>query len=184
MIAKMRGPLLVLLLAFAAPARAASPGDEIPRFEATAVKGGKSLTVVSSRRSRPTVYLFVGTQCDATAAYLGRMRELERAYADRVDFVYLYPNRTESSQQKLAFHQEKQLTGAAIDDRGARIARLLDAHRTAETFVVRRDGRIAYHGAIDDDRSGRNIKRRHLALALDEVLAGKPVSTPETAVNA
>ena len=180
----MRIPLVVLLFAFAAPALAASPGDKVPRFEATAVKDGRSLTVDSSRRSRPTVYLFVGTQCAATAAYIDRMRELERAYADRVDFIYLYPNRTESSKDKLAFHQEKKLGGPAIDDQGARIARLLDAHRTAETFVVGSDGRIAYHGAIDDDRSGRNIKRRHLALALDEVLAGKAVSTPETAVNA
>jgi hypothetical protein len=39
-------------------------------------------------------------------------------------------------------------------------------------------------GAIDDDREARNIKRRHLSLALDEVLAGKPVSTPKTDVHA
>jgi hypothetical protein len=113
-----------------------------------------------------------------------RLRELEKQHAGKVDFVYLYPNATDSSAEKVAFHQAKGLGGAMVDDGGARSARTLGAQRTAEAFVVDEDQRVVYHGAIDDDRSGQSVKRRHLAVALDEVLAGKPVSTPRTDVQA
>jgi thiol-disulfide isomerase/thioredoxin len=179
-----RGLIAALVLALAAPALAASAGDKLPRFEAPVVKNGKTSTLDSHRRSRPTVYLFVGTKCATTEKYAERLRELEKGYGDRVDFVYIYPNKNDSPSEKVAFHSEKKLAGGLVDDQGAKIARLLGATRTAEAFVVDGDKRIVYHGAIDDDREARNIKRRHLALALDELLGGKQVSTPRTDVHA
>jgi hypothetical protein len=104
--------------------------------------------------------------------------------ADGVDFVYVYPNKTDSAAGKVAFHKEKQLAGALVDDQGARIAALLRAQRTAEAFVVDRDHKLVYHGAIDDDRGGQKVSRRHLAIAIEEMLAGKQVSEAKTPVHA
>ena len=39
-----------------------------------------------------------------------------------------------------------------------------------------KDGSIVFRGGIDDSRDEAGVKRRHLAEAIKEVLAGKPVS--------
>jgi hypothetical protein len=49
-------------------------------------------------------------------------------------------------------------------------------------FVIDGAGTIVYAGAIDDDPRGSTGTgaTNHVAAALDEVLAGKAVTTPET----
>ena len=49
-------------------------------------------------------------------------------------------------------------------------------------FVIDKGGKLAYGGAIDNDRDGDKGDARvnYVAQALDQVLAGKPVSIPET----
>jgi hypothetical protein len=53
---------------------------------------------------------------------------------------------------------------------------------TPHTYVIDPKGRLIYAGAIDDQRSMRDVKKaRNLALAaLDEARSGKPVSRPLT----
>jgi peroxiredoxin len=165
-------------------------GDKIPSFTAKAVdlSGAepKTADVDSQKLARTTVYLFVGTQCPTTQAYVDRLRALEQEYdAKGIDFVYVYPNRTDTSEAKSAFHKERKLAGAMIDDEGAAIAKTLGAQRTAEAVVVGRDGEILYRGAIDDSaREPEEVNLRYVALALDEHLAGKPVSTKSAPVSA
>src|SRR5687768_10699978 len=97
-----------------APAAPVEPGQVMPAFErqaiALAADGSPSSVAVSSRKTeRPTVYLFLGTRCRTTGNYLGRIASLEKQYAGKVDFVYLYPNKTDSSDEKQAFHKKHQL---------------------------------------------------------------------------
>ena len=59
--------------------------------------------------------------------------------------------------------------------------------RTSEAFVVDETGAVRYQGRIDD-QFGVGYKRakptrRDLAVAIDDVLAGKPVSQPVTEVS-
>ena len=42
-------------------------------------------------------------------------------------------------------------------------------------FVIDKTGKLAYDGAIDD-----RAKTNHVAAALDDLLAGKPVARPKT----
>ena len=164
-------------------------GQRIPQFaaQATDVSGGKPKTVEidSHKTTRPTVYIFVGTHCPATAAYAERLVQLEKTYGPKgVDLIYLYPNNEDTSGAQLAFHDEKKFTGKLIDDHGARLARLLNAQHTTELFLVNKDGIIVYHGAIDDSRDPDAVKQRYLITALDETLAGKPVTTTASQVFA
>ena len=71
-----------------------------------------------------------------------------------------------------------------IDDQGAQLARLFNAQRTTEIFVVSKDGVIVYHGGIDDSRDPGAVKQRYLATALDQLLGGKPITTAESQVFA
>ncbi len=164
-------------------------GQQLPQFTAqlTDLSGGKPKAVEfdSHKIKRPTVFIFVGTHCATTAGYTERMGQLERAYHPKgVDFVYLYPNREDTAEIQRAFHTEKKLGGTLIDDQGARLAKLLAARRTTEVFLVNKDGTIVFHGGIDDSRDGTAVTQRYLATALDETLAGKPVTTTASQVFA
>lgn len=74
---------------------------------------------------------------------------------------------------------------AYLLDEDGKVGQLYHAKRTPEMFVINKDGALVYKGAIDSVKSTdpKDIEgaTNHVAAALDEVLAGKPVSTPETA---
>ena len=162
-------------------------GERLPQFTAqiTDVSSGKTVEFDSSKTTHPTVYVFIGTHCPATAAYAERLTELEKTYAAKgVDFIYLYPNREDTHDAQLAFHAEQKFTARLIDDQGARLAKLFNAQRTSELFLVNKDRVVVYHGAIDDSRDPSGVKQRYLATALDELLADKPITTASSLVNA
>ena len=85
----------------------------------------------------------------------------------------------------IAGHAKKYgLTFPVLRDAANVVADRFGAKRTPEVFVLDPDGRVVYRGRIDD-QFGVGYKRdaptrRDLAEALDEVLAGKPVSRPST----
>jgi peroxiredoxin len=70
-----------------------------------------------------------------------------------------------------------------LDPEG-RVGHLYEAKTTPHMFVIRKDGVLAYMGAIDDNRSWQasSVKgaRNHVKAALDQLLAGKPVTTGST----
>jgi len=68
----------------------------------------------------------------------------------------------------------------ALDDKSV-LADAFGASRTPECFLFDMDGRLVYHGAIDDSPGDPNrVQRHHLRMAIDEMLAGKEVSVKET----
>lgn len=69
-----------------------------------------------------------------------------------------------------------------LDDDG-RVGSAYGAKTTPHMFIINADGNIAYQGAIDDDPGLKADPRQaanYVRKALDELLAGKPVSQPET----
>lgn len=180
--------LLACLPAAALAATGTEIGDTIPQLSAT----GTVLTEATPRTTsldthktqRPTAYIFVGTTCPATKRYLDRMKELETAYRDKVDFVFVYPNRTDPSPAKADFHRASGLKSPMVDDTGARIAKALAATRTSEVLLAAKNGTLLYRGGIDDSGDPNTVKTKFVRVALDEHLAGKPVSTTTTEVRA
>lgn len=165
--------------------RAADP-THVPAFEADAVRltgtppRETSVHVSSQGRANPTAYVVLGTHCPTTAKYLERIAALEKRYGKKVDFIYLYPNRTDTPEAKREFHAEHGFAGPLIDDQGATITLQMRVGRTAEVVLAARDGTIVYRGAIDDSKDPAKVTREHAAIAIDEHLAGKPVTLPKT----
>ena len=61
------------------------------------------------------------------------------------------------------------------------LAATFGASRTPECFLFDKDGKLVYHGAIDDSPGdAQRVRRRHLQMAIDEMLAGKDVTVKET----
>jgi len=66
-------------------------------------------------------------------------------------------------------------------DKNSSLADAFGANRTPECFLFDGNGKLVYHGAIDDNPSDASaVSRKHLMVALDELLAGKDISVKES----
>ena len=128
-----------------------------------------------------TVVTFISVQCPISNAYNDRMNAVYRDYSAKgVKFIFLNANRTESAadvQQHakdvgFVFPVYKDVNNAAADRFGATV--------TPESYVIDSTGTVRYHGQIDDSRNEARVRIKGLRMALDAVLAGKPVSVQET----
>jgi thioredoxin-related protein len=61
------------------------------------------------------------------------------------------------------------------------VADAFGANRTPECFLFDKNLKLVYHGAIDDNPTdASNVKRNHLKEAINELVAGNPVSIKES----
>ena len=74
-------------------------------------------------------------------------------------------------------------TAVLLDEDGT-VGQLYGAKATPELYVINPEGNLIYAGAIDDKKSvdPADVEgaANHVKRALDEALAGQPVSTPKT----
>ena len=97
---------------------------------------------------------------------------------NKKNFGYLTP---EAAQK--VWTDQKFAATAWLDDNAGTIGHLYGMETTPHMFVIAKDGTLVYDGAIDnmpdpshDPRKAKNYVRA----AVDELLAGKPVSITET----
>jgi peroxiredoxin len=69
-----------------------------------------------------------------------------------------------------------------LNDASGAVGHAYGATNTPGMFIIGKNGKLLYRGAIDDDpsQSDRTDKINYVAQALTEVLANKPVTVPET----
>ena len=108
-----------------------------------------------------------------------------------VVFIAVDSNRQDSVTEIGAFARRHEITFQILKDLRQTIANRLGATRTPQIVVLDRERRIRYRGRIDDqfgfmptNRTAGYHKpkpeRKDLQCAIDELLAGKPVSVTET----
>ncbi|MBX9791625.1 MAG: redoxin domain-containing protein [Pirellulales bacterium] len=146
---------------------------------------GREQTLAALRGDGPLVVLFVGVECPLVGQYMPRIVELAAAYAKQgVRFVAIDANRQDSLAELVAFGQRHKLELPILKDPSGEVARQFGATRTPEAFVVDAAGRVRYHGRIDDQYGVGFLRpqptRRDLALALDDLLAGREPAVAET----
>lgn len=62
-------------------------------------------------------------------------------------------------------------------DKNSELADAFGAKRTPENFLFNKDGKLVYHGAIDDNpNDAGNVQRKHLREAINELTAGKDIA--------
>jgi peroxiredoxin len=178
--------VVLLPAASSADTAPANLGKKIDNFTLTDTTGKvRALDDFKDRKAFAVV--FVGTECPINNAYIPRLVELAQTYeAQGVQFLAINANRQDSI-ERVAEHAKKNgIPFPVLKDDGNAVADRFGAQRTPEAFVLDAGRVVRYRGRIDD-QFGVGAKRtaptrRDLALALDEVLAGKPVSEPSTAV--
>lgn len=78
----------------------------------------------------------------------------------------------------------KDKASAILLDEDGKVGRLYGAKTTPHMFVIDKEGKLAYQGAIDDNRSfdPKTVEgaKNYVAAAVDALLKGETVETPET----
>jgi cytochrome c biogenesis protein CcmG/thiol:disulfide interchange protein DsbE len=170
----------VLALALVLPSRmAAEPveiGRPVPEFEATTLQGEAVSLRAATQRNKAVVLLFLSTVCPYVNRFADHLRELAETFGPKgVLFVGIYSNHWESREEAVEHGREHGFTFPLIGDERHRIASLLGATRTPETFVVDSAGRLRYRGRILSKEESPELRR-----AIEAVVEDRPVRIPVT----
>jgi len=108
------------------------------------------------------------------------------AKANRIGFIVINSNegnraKEDSPEEMKKYAAEQGYEWNYVIDEGAKLADAFGASRTPEVFLFDRSATLVYHGAIDDSPADpENIKREHLKIAIDELLADQEISVKKT----
>jgi peroxiredoxin len=143
---------------------------------------GKMQSLSDIKGSKGVVFVFVSTECPVCRGYDERINKLAKTYkAKGINVVGIDSNLNESASDVRA-HAMTAWDFPILLDPDSKIADKLGANVTPEAFYIDSDNTLLYHGAIDNDRTGRNVTDRFLQTAFDSTLAGKKVD--RTSANA
>jgi peroxiredoxin len=182
-------PALLAAIATALAARSGEPRDNvigrrIPNF-VLPDPAGKQVGLADFRDSRLLVVVFLGTNCPVGNAYIPILLEVQKDYRSKgVQVVAINPNLADSVDVVAGHVKEFAITFPVLLDSRQTTLPLFGAVRTPEVFVLDARRVVRYHGRIDDryapDHRRDEPSRHDLRAALDELLAGKKVSVPQT----
>ena len=143
---------------------------------------GKPVELASYKDAKAIVLMFISTQCPVSNAYNERMAALYKDYSPKnVVILGINSNKAETPEDIKQHAVDKQFGFPVLKDLHNVIADKLDANHTPEIFVL--DAAtltVLYHGRIDDAQREAKVTTKDLRAALDEILAGKPVTVKET----
>lgn len=175
----MRAALLGLLCGvFATAGDPIAIGQKLDSVQLRDTKGGAASFQLSGRVS---VLIFYGTQCPISNDYNDRMNALFKDYSAKgVQLVFINANQNESLNEMTAHAKSAEFPFPVYKDTGNVLADRLGASVTPETYVFDAGGVLRYHGHIDDARNPARAQVHGLRSALDQVLAGQPVTKTES----
>jgi redoxin len=124
--------------------------------------------------------------CPYVLAWEGRMKAIQRDYADRGVRLVAFNSNDASRYAADSFEEMRKRAASEafnfdyLHDEDQSLARSLGSERTPEVFLFDRDRRLVYHGAIDDNRDEDAVTAHYLRDALDAVLTGSVPAVRET----
>jgi peroxiredoxin len=180
-----------LALAAGAAFGNATVGQPAPAFSAVDTSG-KTVSLADFK-GKHVVLEWVNPGCPYVVKHYGsgNMQGTQRE-ATAKGVVWLSVNSTApdaSDYRKPAdmaawMQQQKAAPTATLMDADGKVGRAFGARTTPHMYIIDPSGKLVYAGAIDSNPSPRQADvataTNHVKVALGELLAGKPVSTPVT----
>ncbi len=150
---------------------------------------GKAHTLADLRDSKLVVVAFLGVECPLSKLYAPRLVELSQTYGPKgVAFLGIDSNRQDSVTEMAQYAKVHGVEFPFLKDLNNTLADAFGATRNPQVFVLDRDRIVRYAGRVDDQYGfdtgsgyARAAARKcDLANAVDELLAGKPVTQSTT----
>jgi peroxiredoxin len=158
-------------------------GEAVPSFTLKNYDGKEfSLDkVLKEKENKFAVVMFISTECPVSNAYNERMANLNDTYSKKgITFLGINANKEESTADIAKHSEEHKFKFPVLKDFGNKIADVYGALVTPEVYVVNKEGKLLYHGRIDDKRKVEEVTSKDLENALEALLAGKEISVQET----
>lgn len=167
-------------------------GDTIPENIPLTLANGEK-TTLGAYRGQPTVLEWTNYQCPFVQKHYssGNMQNLQATYtAKGVKWLsvissaegkqgYLNPKTAATDVSKANFKG----TAVALDPTGT-LGKQFGAETTPHMYILNAEGELVYMGAIDSipsfNKDDITKAENYVTKALDEILAGKPVTTTQT----
>ena len=179
---------LLLAAATAAHAGALAIGSAIPSADVKMKNvDGKDLSIGDVKGASGTLVVFTCNHCPFAKMWESRIVELGNTYqakgigviAVNANDPKVAPDDGYESMQARA--KEKGFGFPYVVDGTSGVAKAFGAAKTPEAFLFDKEGKLVYHGAVDDNgQEPDKVAKPYLKDALDAVSGGKAVPVSET----
>lgn len=165
---------------------AAAPeiGAQIPDFKLKDYDGKEHS--LSANKGKIVLISFTSQQCPVSNGLEPAFAKLAEQYAAKGVVFFSIDSHAETTPAQIAKYAAtenktgKKLPYPILKDVDNKYADQMGAKRTPEIYIVDKDGKLAYHGAIDNQKEATDPGyKNYVGAALDELLAGKPVTEPK-----
>ncbi len=160
-------------------------GDQVTGWSKLPGTDGKDHSLEDLKSADFVVVVFTCNSCPYAVDYEDRINALAKRFVDlkqNVAVVAINSNKIETdlmpAMKKRA--EEKSFQFAYLFDEAQEVAKQFGAVRTPEFFVLNKERKILYMGAMDDNTKAESVTKKYLESAVDSLTAGKPVSIAET----
>lgn len=182
-------PLTALAVMALRPAGDPLPlGAAIPRPEVKMKDvSGKEVSLQDAKTSKGLLVMFSCNTCPYVIKNQGRTNEVcKYAQGNGIGVAILNSNEAkrgddDSFNEMKAYAKAQGYNWYYLVDQQSALADAFGANRTPECFLFDSEGKLVYHGAIDDNPSDASaVNRKHLLMAIDEMKTGKDVSVKQS----
>ncbi len=159
-------------------------GAEIPKADVKMKDiSGKVISLKEAKKKNGLLVMFSCNTCPYVVKNQQRTLEISN-YALKNDIGVILVNSNEGTRKEddsyaamQAYAKNQGYKWYYTIDENSVLADAFGANRTPETFLFNSEGKLVYHGAIDDNPSNAGaVSRKHLKEAIDETLSNKDVS--------
>ncbi len=148
---------------------------------------GQEVTLKGSVKENGLLVMFSCNTCPVVIKHQDRTKEIcQYALDKKVGVVLLNSNEGTRSDDDSYEAMKEYAKGQGYKwtyavDKNNELADAFGANRTPECFLFDKNGKLVYHGAIDDSpNNAANVSRKHLKEAIDEASNGKDVSVKQS----
>jgi peroxiredoxin len=149
---------------------------------------GKEVSLAQTAAGKKgSLVVFTCNGCPYAKAWEERIVELGNTYAKKGIGVLLINSNSPQVSKGDTFEatqaraKERKMQFAYAVDPQSAVAKAYGATKTPEAFVFDKDGKLVYHGTIDDNHEEPGqVTKRYLKDALEAVSTGKAPPVPET----
>lgn len=166
-----------------------APGDAAPNFTLVDTDGKEHNLSSATQEGKIVVLQWFNPDCPFVVKHYGASKtfnDLAKTYADKGVVFYAINSGAKGKQgagknRNVKAKTDWEIAYPILLDESGETGKAYGAQRSPDMVVIGKDGRVAYFGAIDDDYGAdKPGKVNYVAKALDEILAGKPVTTSTT----
>jgi thioredoxin-related protein len=148
---------------------------------------GKEVSLKSAAKENGLLVMFSCNTCPVVKGYQARINELCKYTLDKnIGVILLNPNEGKRGdgdgyQDMQSYGKKESFSWYYVEDKNHVLADAFGASRTPESFLFDKNGKLVYHGGIDDNPGEASaVSRQHLKEAINELSTGKDVSVKKS----